>query len=86
MWSCYDLNGNGYITYQDFWVLTAKFAMIIGVDQKSMLEDQTRKNFLEVLGIPIYEENFTGIFCLKFHDVIVNLTLLSVTLKYGVTK
>ena len=51
-----------------------------------MLVDQTRKNFLEVLSIPIYEENQSHVFCLKFHDVIVNLTLLSVTLKYGVTK
>jgi hypothetical protein len=51
-----------------------------------MLEDKTKKHFLTVLNIPIYESVSSNLFCLKFHDVLINLTLITVSLKYGVTK
>jgi len=50
------------------------------------LDVNNKKNFLKVLNIPIYENLDGGILCYKFHDVIMNLTRISVTMKYGVAK
>lgn len=87
LWQSYDPSAHGYITFKEFWSLASQFAIIIGVDRKSMMEENTKKSVLKVLNIPIYERvQENNIFCMKFHDVLVNLTLLSVSLKYGVTK
>jgi hypothetical protein len=51
-----------------------------------MLNTDNKKNFLRVLNIPIYERKDSTVLCYKFHDVIVSMTKISVTLKYGVTK
>ena len=55
------------------------------MEQSDLLDINNKKRFLQALKIPIYEEKTSNIFCYKFHDVIISLTRISVTLKFGVT-
>ncbi len=80
------IKGEGCINYKDFWKLSSEIAIIFGVDQSDLLDVNNKKNFLKVLNIAIYENKVTNILCYKFHDVIISLTKISVTLKYGATK
>lgn len=82
----YDGKGAGYINYKDFWKLSSEIAIIFGVDQSDLLDVNNKKNFLKVLNIPIFENKGSNLLCYKFHDVIISLTKISVTLKYGATK
>ncbi|CAD8095701.1 unnamed protein product [Paramecium sonneborni] len=85
LWRNYDPQGNGFINYKDFWKLSSEIAIIFGVAQDDLLDVNNKKNFLKVLNIPIYESKESNMLCYKFHDVILSLTKISVTLKYGVT-
>ena len=49
-----------------------------------MLDVNNKKKFLKALKIPIYELVDSNVLCYRFHDVIVSLTRISVTIKYGV--
>lgn len=86
LWVKYDNRGLGFINYKHFWKLSSEIAIIFGVDQSDLLDQNNKKNFLKVLNIPIYEFIETNMLCYRFHDVILSLTKISVTLKYGVTK
>ncbi|CAK89639.1 unnamed protein product (macronuclear) [Paramecium tetraurelia] len=85
LWRNYDPEGKGFINYKDFWKLSSEIAIIFGVAQDDLLDVNNKKNFLKVLNIPIYESKESNMLCYKFHDVILSLTKISVTLKYGVT-
>jgi hypothetical protein len=84
LWSKYDPRGSGVINYKLFWKLSSEIAIIFGVDQSDLLDVNNKKNFLKVLNISIFENTQSGMLCYKFHDVILSLTKISVTLKYGV--
>ena len=86
LWSKYDPRGHGCINYKDFWKLSSEIAIIFGVDANDLLDVNNKKNFLKVLNVPIYENTASNMLCYKFHNVILNLTKISVTLKYGATK
>jgi hypothetical protein len=86
LWLNYDPEGHGFINYKDFWKLSSQIAIIFGVDQADLLDVNNKRNFLKVLNIPIYENKISNVLCYRFHDVILSLTKISVTLKYGVTK
>jgi hypothetical protein len=86
LWIKYDPLGLGFINYKNFWKLSSEIAIIFGVDQSDLLDINNKKSFLKALNIPIYEDSQSKIFCYKFHDVIIGLTRMSVTIKYGVTK
>lgn len=86
LWSKYDPDGLGFINYKHFWKLSSEIAIIFGVDSSDLLDVENKKNFLKVLNIPICEHKLTNMLCYKFHDVIMSLTKISVTLKYGATK
>ncbi|CAD8180886.1 unnamed protein product [Paramecium pentaurelia] len=85
LWRNYDPEGKGLINYKDFWKLSSEIAIIFGVAQDDLLDVNNKKNFLKVLNIPIYESKDSNMLCYQFHDVILSLTKISVTLKYGVT-
>lgn len=84
LWRKYDPYGVGYINYKDFWRFSSEIAMIFGVSQEDLLDVNNKKNFLKILKIPIYENVVDKIYCYKFHDVIMELSKVSVMLKYGV--
>lgn len=86
LWLEYDPEGNGFISYKDFWIFSSQIAIIFGVDQGDLLNVENRTNFLKILEIPVYENTQEKIFCYKFHDVIVKLAKVSIILKYGVTE
>lgn len=86
LWVKYDPEGTGMINYKLFWKLSSEIAIIFGIDQSDLLDVNNKKNFLKVLNIPIYEYTASNMLCYNFHDVILSLTKISVTLKYGVTK
>lgn len=86
LWIEYDPDGNGYISYKDFWKFSSQIAIIFGVDQGDLLNVENRTNFLKILEIPVYENTAEKIFCYQFHDVIVKLAKVSIILKYGVTE
>lgn len=48
------------------------------------MDVNNKKKFLKALKIPIYELVDSNVLCYRFHDVIVSLTRISVTIKYGV--
>jgi len=41
---------------------------------------------MDVIKIPLYESKIDHTFCYKFHDVIINLTKLSIMIKFGIKK
>lgn len=48
------------------------------------MDVNNKKHFLRALKIPIYELIHSNFLCYRFHDVIISLTRISVTIKYGV--
>ncbi|CAD8084517.1 unnamed protein product [Paramecium sonneborni] len=84
LWSQFDENGEGFINYKLFWRLSSQIAIIFGLEQSDLLDVNNKKRFLKALKIPIYELVDSNLLCYRFHDVIVSLTRISVTIKYGV--
>ena len=70
LWSSYDRQGVGFIDYKFFWKLSSEIAIIFGVNQQDLLDQNNKKNFLKVLNIPIFENTADNKLCYKFHDVI----------------
>lgn len=66
--------------------MASKIAVEFGVSEKDLLEIKNKKNFINILKIPLYENRKERVFCYKFHDVIVRLAEISVTIKYGVVE
>ncbi|CAD8086353.1 unnamed protein product [Paramecium sonneborni] len=83
-WAQFDENGEGFISYKLFWRLSSQIAIIFGLEQSDLLDVNNKKKFLKALKIPIYELVDSNVLCYRFHDVIVSLTRISVTIKYGV--
>ena len=81
-WRQSDPNGDGYINYKDFWRFSSKIAGLLDIQQTV----ESKKKFLKLLRIPVYENAKTKIFSYKFHDVIIELSKMSVLVKYGVIK
>lgn len=79
-WRQSDPNGDGFINYKDFWKFSSKISVLLDVP----LTVESKKKFLKMLRIPVYENTKTMIFCYKFHDVILELSKMSVLVKYGV--
>ncbi|EGR27121.1 hypothetical protein IMG5_201460 [Ichthyophthirius multifiliis] len=85
LWQKYDPNAKGFINYKEFWKFCGEIAVIYGVDQQDLLNQNYKKIFLTALQIPIYEDPNERIFCYKFHDVVTKVSKISVTIKFGVT-
>jgi len=73
---------DGYINYKDFWRFSSKIAGFLNIQQSV----ESKKKFLKLLRIPVYENAKTKIFSYKFHDVIIELSKMSVLVNYGVIK
>ena len=50
------------------------------------MDTENKKSMMDVMKIPLYESKNDRIFCYKFHDVIINLTKLSIMIKFGKKK
>ncbi len=83
LWREYDPKGLGFITYKDFWTFSSQIALKFGVDIEDLREIENKIEFLRALNLPVYSNQDNQIFCYKFHDVILSLSRMSVTLKYG---
>ena len=81
-WRICDPNGDGYIDYKLFWVFASKIARLLDIQQSV----ESKKKFLKLLKIPVYENDKTLVFSYKFHDVIIELSKMSVLVHYGVIK
>ena len=83
LWLEYDPKGCGYIDYKDFWIFSSRIAIILGVQIKDLLEFETRKQYLKILNLRIYEDvQNNNIFCLNFHEVVLTLSRMAVLLKF----
>ena len=81
-WRESDPHGDGYINYKDFWRFASKISKLLDIQQSV----ESKKKFLKLLRIPVYENAKTKIFSYKFHDVIIELSKMSVLVNYGVMK
>ena len=86
LWKEFDLEGRGFLNFKKFWKFSSKIALIFNVRPDDLLDIKNKKNFLEALQLPVYENSFDHIFCYKFHDVVIALAKVSVMLKYEVHK
>ena len=50
------------------------------------METENKKSMMDAMKIPLYESKNERLFCYKFHDVIINLTKLSIMIKFGKKK
>ncbi|EAR90588.2 cation channel family protein (macronuclear) [Tetrahymena thermophila SB210] len=84
LWTKFDPQGKGYISYKEFWQFSSQIAIVYGVNSEEFLDIENKSQFLKSLNIPIYEDPIDKIFCYKFHDVVEKLSKISVQIKYGV--
>ena len=84
LWVQYDPKGCGYVDYKDFWLFSSRIAIILGVKIKDLLDFETRKRFLQLLNLKIYEDvRNNNIFCLNFHEVVLELSRIAVLMKFN---
>jgi len=82
LWAEYDSKGYGYIDYKDFWVFSSRIALILGVKTQELLDFETKKRFLKILDLKVYEDvGKNNIFCLNFHEVVLSLSRIAVMIK-----
>ena len=86
LWQTYDPNGNGYLNYKYFWKFSSQIAVIFGVNISDLLDLKTKKNFMSLLDMTVYEHTKEQIFCYQFHEVVTKMAKISVMLKYGIVK
>ena len=83
LWVEYDSKGCGYIDYKEFWLFSSRIALILGVKIKDLLDFDTRKRFLRLLDLKIYEDvQNNNIFCLNFQEVVLSLSRMAVLMKF----
>ena len=87
LWAKYDPKGTGYMDYKDFWIFSSRIAIILGVKIEDLLDFETKKKFLKILNLNIYEDvKHNNIFCLNFHEVVLSLSKIAVMIKFNVSK
>ena len=87
LWEEFDIEGCGYMNYKDFWKFSSKIAIILGVKRKEFLDLNSKKLFLKLLQLPVYEySEQDDIFCFAFHDVLLALSKIAVIIKLNITK
>lgn len=86
LWKEFDHEGVGYLNYKKFWRFASKIAIIFNCHPDDLLDIKNKKNFLQALQLPVYENPTSKMFCYKFHDVVIALAKVSVMLKFGVQK
>ena len=87
LWVDYDPKGSGYMDYKDFWLFSSRIAIILGVKIEELLDYETKKKFMRILNLKIYEDvKNNNIFCLNFHEVLLSLSKIAVIIKSEVSK
>ena len=87
LWAEYDQKGCGYMDYKDFWVFSSRIAIILGVKVEELLNLDTKKKFLKLLNLQIYENvKKNNIFCFKYHEVVLTLSKVAVMIKMHISK
>jgi len=87
LWEEFDNEGWGYMNYKDFWKFSSKIAIILGLKNEEFLDYKSKKLFLKILNLPVYE--FSGhnhMFCFEFHDVVLALSKIAVIIKLNLSK
>ena len=84
LWRNFDPEGNGFISYKDFWVFTSQLIVKFGLSGDELRDLNNKKNFLKSLQLPVYINKKHFIFGYKFHDTITTLCKMVVIIKYGV--
>ena len=81
-WIKFDPEGNGFISYRDFWSFCTTCAEKLGITyDQIMSEDKPGNTILSQLNIPVWQNKNKQIFVYRFHDVIIALTKFSIYLK-----
>ena len=87
LWEELDSDGLGYMNYKDFWKLSSKIAIILGVKNEEFLDYKSKKLFLKLLNLPVYECLAPNLmFCFTFHDVVLAFSKIAVMIKMNITK
>ena len=87
LWIDYDPKGYGYIDYKDFWLFSSRIAIILGVKIEELLDFETKKKFMRILNLKIYEDvRNNNIFSLNFHEVVLSLSKIAVMIKFNISK
>lgn len=87
LWSLYDPDGTGYISFKDFWKFASQISIVLGVNQKENMTLEKKIVFLKLLKLPIYENlNKNKVFCFYFRDVLLKLSQIVVIIKLNVPK
>lgn len=87
VWAEFDALGKGYIDYKDFWVFSSRLAVILGVKIEELRDIKTKKKFLRLLDLPMYENvRQDGILCFRFQEVLMVFSKISVMIKFNLAK
>lgn len=87
LWGCFDSEGSGFMNYKDFWKFSSKIAKILGVQTQDVFDIESKKKFLELLELPVYEYvNQANMFCFSFYDVVLALSKIIVIIKLNLQK
>ena len=70
LWAEFDTEGHGFMNYKDFWKFSSRIAIILGIKSENFLDPRSKKLFLKILNLPVYEySGHNSMFCLSFHEV-----------------
>ena len=87
LWEEFDIDGSGYMNYKDFWKFSSKIAINLGVKNDEFLDYKSKKLFLKILDLPVYEhQDHNQMFCFAFHDVVLALSKIAVIIKLNISK
>lgn len=86
LWEEFDIDGSGYMNYKDFWKFSSKIAIILGMKQEEFLDYNSKKLFLKLMNLPVYEYGQYQMFCFAFHDVVLALSKIAVIIKLNISK
>jgi len=87
LWKEYDREGCGYINYKDFWTFSSRIALILGIKIEELRNMESKKKFLRLLKLPMYEScQQDNLLCFKFQEVVLALSKISVMIKFQISK
>lgn len=87
LWCEFDPEGSGYMNYKDFWKFSSRIAIILGVKSNEFLDHNSKKMFLKMMAIKVYEHGGkNNMFCFAFHDVVLALSKIAVIIKMNISK
>lgn len=84
LWSSFDHEGSGFMNFKDFWKFTSHISNILGVQSKEIFDLESKKKFLKLLELPVYEDlKKNKVFCFSFYEVVIALSKIAIVVKMG---